>query len=73
MVKLDMQMGGWEEKGEGWSWQGMLSEWAYTHAKKCQLILERWGQLKAYSLILNRGRSQNVQDLNFLHIFVALH
>ena len=30
----------------------------------------RW--LKAYSLMLNRGRSQNFQNLNFLHIFVAL-
>ena len=27
--------------------------------------------LKAYSLMLNRGRSQNVQNLIFLHIFVA--
>ena len=28
--------------------------------------------LKAYSLMSNRGRSQNFQNLNFLHIFVAL-
>ena len=28
--------------------------------------------LKAYSLMSNRGRSQNFQDLNFLHIFIAL-
>ena len=28
--------------------------------------------LQAYSLISNRGRSQNFQNLNFLHVFVAL-
>ena len=28
--------------------------------------------LKAYLLMLNRGRSQNCQNLNFLHISVAL-
>ena len=28
--------------------------------------------LKAYSLMLNRGRSQNFLNLIFLHIFVAL-
>ena len=28
--------------------------------------------LKAYSLMLNRGRSENFQNWNFLHIFVAL-
>ena len=28
--------------------------------------------LKAYSLMSNRGRSQNFQNLKFLHIFVAL-
>ena len=28
--------------------------------------------LKAYSLMLNRGRSQNFQKFEFLHIFVAL-
>ena len=28
--------------------------------------------LKAYSLMLNRGRSENFHNLNFLHIFVAL-
>ena len=27
--------------------------------------------LKSYSLMLNRGCSQNCQNLNFLHIFVA--
>ena len=27
--------------------------------------------VKAYSLVSNRGRSQNCQNLNFLHIFVA--
>ena len=29
------------------------------------------GELKAYSLMLNRGCSQNFQNLIFLHIFVA--
>ena len=29
-------------------------------------------RLKAYSLMLNRGRSQNFQIWIFLHIFVAL-
>ena len=33
--------------------------------------LQQW-RLKAYSLMLNRGRSQNFQILIFLHIFVAL-
>ena len=28
--------------------------------------------LKAYSLMLNRGRSQNFENLNFLNISVAL-
>ena len=28
-------------------------------------------KLKAYSLISYRGRSQNFQNLNFLHLFVA--
>ena len=28
--------------------------------------------LKAYSPMSNRGRSQNFQNLNFLHIFVGL-
>ena len=28
--------------------------------------------LKAYSLMSNRGRSQHFQNLNFLHIFIAL-
>ena len=28
--------------------------------------------LKAYSLMSNRGHSDNFQNLNFLHIFVAL-
>ena len=28
--------------------------------------------LKAYSLMLNRGRYQNFQNLNFLYISVAL-
>ena len=27
--------------------------------------------LKAYSLISNRGCSQNFQNLNFLHLFIA--
>ena len=30
------------------------------------------GNLKAYSLINNRGRSQTCQNLNFLYISVAL-
>ena len=29
-------------------------------------------QLKAYTLMSNRGRSQNFKNLNFLHIFLAL-
>ena len=33
---------------------------------------EHCQNLKAYSLMLNRGRSQNFQILIFLHIFVAL-
>ena len=28
--------------------------------------------LKAYFLMLNRGRSQNCENFSFLHIFVAL-
>ena len=32
---------------------------------------EEWG-VKAYSLVSNRGRSQNIQNLNFLHISVTL-
>ena len=36
------------------------------------LLYKETLQLKAYSLMLNRGRSENCQNLNFLHIFVAL-
>ena len=34
--------------------------------------ITKYRALKAYSLMLNRGRSQNFQNLIFLHIFVAL-
>ena len=34
--------------------------------------VSKYRMLKAYSLILNRGRSQNFQNLIFLHISVAL-
>ena len=32
---------------------------------------EKMAMLKAYSQISNRGRSQKIQHLNFLHIFVT--
>ena len=38
---------------------------------ECWRILIDFKQLKAYSLILNRGRSQKFQNLNFWHLFVA--
>ena len=41
-----------------------------TYFENSNLTLE---VLKAYSLMSNRGRSQNFQNLNFLHISVALH
>ena len=50
----------------------------YHHQKKNHLFLTIslpnfvLITLKAYSLMLNRGRSQNFQILIFLHIFVAL-
>ena len=36
------------------------------------MIWNKNQNLKAYSLMLNRGHSENFQNLNFLHIFVAL-
>ena len=38
------------------------------HVKNKQIIKFH---LKAYSLISYRGRSQKIQTLNFLHLFVA--
>ena len=47
----------------------MLLIWMTGYRWFHKLLLLR---LKAYSLMSNRGHSQNFQNLNFLHIFVAL-
>ena len=39
---------------------------------RCSFFFFFFFPLKAYSLMLDRGRSQNFQNLNFLHIFVDL-
>ena len=41
---------------------------AALHRRLYQVLV----YLKAYSLMLNKGCSQNIQNWNFLHIFVAL-
>ena len=48
----------------------MLS--ADDRPKFFNFFIKKFWNLKVYSLMSNRGRSQNCQNLNFLHIFVAL-
>ena len=50
-------------------WTAFKNKYGLTLEKVCSLPIT---SLKAYSLMSNRGRSQNFQNLNFLHIFVAL-
>ena len=50
---------------------GFKMNWS-SYVLANSLNFEFLSTLKAYSLMLNRGRSQNFQILIFLHIFVAL-
>ena len=54
----------------------LLLSFMFCSAILCNIfahsVIQFWCFLKAYSLMLNRGHSQNFQNLNFLHISVAL-
>ena len=58
----------------GWTIELVLARWLDQHRKfyyKKKIEFVSIPKLKAYSLMLNRGRSQNFQNLIFLHIFLA--
>ena len=56
-------MNDYHKHGPKMFWPNLIKKTSYTYLKI--------SQLKAYSLISYRGRSQKFQNLNFLHLFVA--